>query len=244
MEVHAHSHTERKKWTHYFWEFLMLFLAVFCGFVAENEREHLVEHRREKQYMLSMIEDIRADTAHLSFIINDFKRISLAIDTLNKEFSILKKGFSASVYRNMPLLLGYEDFIPNDRTLQQLKNAGGMRLIRKENVSDSIMHYDKKVKDLLIEQASIWDMVIGKFRNLGEIIDAEIWKGDDARNIEQYSRENRDMLFSYDKKIVGKYNLWIVLYQGIVYGYLSSLKDAYAYAERLIRFIQREYHIK
>ncbi len=29
MEVHAHTHTARKKWTHYFWEFLMLFLAVF-----------------------------------------------------------------------------------------------------------------------------------------------------------------------------------------------------------------------
>ena len=27
MEVHAHTHTARKKWTHYFWEFLMLFLA-------------------------------------------------------------------------------------------------------------------------------------------------------------------------------------------------------------------------
>jgi hypothetical protein len=29
MEVHAHTHTARKKWAHYFWEFLMLFLAVF-----------------------------------------------------------------------------------------------------------------------------------------------------------------------------------------------------------------------
>ena len=38
MEVHAHTHTERKKWTHYLWEFLMLFLAVFCGFLAENQR--------------------------------------------------------------------------------------------------------------------------------------------------------------------------------------------------------------
>ena len=28
MEVPAHTHTARKKWTHYFWEFLMLFLAV------------------------------------------------------------------------------------------------------------------------------------------------------------------------------------------------------------------------
>ena len=30
MEVHAHTHTARKKWTHYFWEFLMLFAVVIC----------------------------------------------------------------------------------------------------------------------------------------------------------------------------------------------------------------------
>ncbi len=28
MDVHAHPHTPRKKWTYYFWEFLMLFVAV------------------------------------------------------------------------------------------------------------------------------------------------------------------------------------------------------------------------
>ena len=66
MEVHAHSHTARKKWTHYFWEFLMLFLAVFAGFLAENQREHLVEHKREKEYMQSLIEDLQTDTANLS----------------------------------------------------------------------------------------------------------------------------------------------------------------------------------
>ncbi|TAL42914.1 MAG: hypothetical protein EPN92_10980, partial [Chitinophagaceae bacterium] len=63
MEVHAHTHTERKKWTHYLWEFLMLFLAVFCGFLAENWREHIVEHKREKQYIFSMIKELEADTA-------------------------------------------------------------------------------------------------------------------------------------------------------------------------------------
>jgi hypothetical protein len=43
MEEHAHlhlasveTHIERKKFFHYLWEFLMLFLAVFCGFLAEN----------------------------------------------------------------------------------------------------------------------------------------------------------------------------------------------------------------
>ncbi len=31
MEVHHRAHTARKKWSHYFWEFHMLFLAVFYG---------------------------------------------------------------------------------------------------------------------------------------------------------------------------------------------------------------------
>ena len=49
MEVHAHTHTARKKWTHYFWEFLMLFLAVTLGFFVENQREHYIENQREKK---------------------------------------------------------------------------------------------------------------------------------------------------------------------------------------------------
>ena len=50
MEVHHHAHTRRKKFRHYFWEFLMLFLAVFCGFLAEYWLEHIIEHQREKKY--------------------------------------------------------------------------------------------------------------------------------------------------------------------------------------------------
>ena len=49
MEVHKHPHhiTHKKKWGEYLLEFFMLFLAVFLGFVAENFREHQVEHQRE-----------------------------------------------------------------------------------------------------------------------------------------------------------------------------------------------------
>ena len=70
MEVHAHTHTPRKKWTHYFWEFIMLFLAVFCGFLAENQREHMIEHQREKKFIRSLISDLSADTTRLGTIIH------------------------------------------------------------------------------------------------------------------------------------------------------------------------------
>src|SRR5215204_5638724 len=66
MEVHAHTQTSRKKWTHYLWEFVMLFLAVFCGFLAENFREHQIEHQREKQYMRSLVADLENDVLNLT----------------------------------------------------------------------------------------------------------------------------------------------------------------------------------
>src|SRR6185436_19465863 len=66
MEVHHHAHTSRKKWTHYFWDFLMLFLAVFCGFLAENLREHSVEHKREKRFMQNLLQDLGRDTTHIN----------------------------------------------------------------------------------------------------------------------------------------------------------------------------------
>ena len=68
MEVHSHTHTARKKWTHYFWEFLMLFLAVFCGFLAENQREHMVEHQGKKTYIKSLITDLKGDSTLANYI--------------------------------------------------------------------------------------------------------------------------------------------------------------------------------
>ena len=69
MEVHPHTHTERKKWTHYFWEFLMLFLAVFCGFLAEYTLEHKIEKDRERQFINSFVNDIKADISQLNSVI-------------------------------------------------------------------------------------------------------------------------------------------------------------------------------
>ncbi|TMI97340.1 MAG: hypothetical protein E6H08_02350, partial [Bacteroidetes bacterium] len=68
MEVHAHTHTPRKKWFHYFWEFFMLFLAVTLGFFVENQREHFIEDQREKKYAQSLYSDLKLDTARVSFI--------------------------------------------------------------------------------------------------------------------------------------------------------------------------------
>ena len=151
MEVHAHSHTPRKKWTHYFWEFLMLFLAVFCGFLAENFREHQIEHWRERQYIRSLTDDIQLDTASLNVISQRRIRRREMYDSLTRLLNSPQKDqfvsrlyyFARHIQRLSPVLFTY-----NDRTIQQLKNGANMRLIRNQSVTDAIVLYDAAVRDL------------------------------------------------------------------------------------------------
>jgi hypothetical protein len=44
----------------------MLFLAVFLGFIAENIREHVVEHSRSKEYAVSLVQDLQNDTTAIT----------------------------------------------------------------------------------------------------------------------------------------------------------------------------------
>ncbi len=76
MEVHHHSHSShgKKSWKSYFWEFLMLFLAVFCGFLAEYQLEHKIENDRGKQYTYSFYEDLLTDSSHFNDLISRFQK--------------------------------------------------------------------------------------------------------------------------------------------------------------------------
>jgi hypothetical protein len=53
---------------------------------------------------------------------------------------------SNNVYRIWTRNLGLEVFVSNDRTIEQLKNNGELRLIRNKEVSDRIMKYDQALK--------------------------------------------------------------------------------------------------
>ena len=155
MEVHKHPHhiTHSKKWGEYVLEFLMLFLAVFLGFLAENQRESIVERHREKEYILSMIEDLQTDTANLSKVIASYGKMISRLDTAITGFDNGVHTFSERWTNNFIHTIGggFPDFYQSDRTIQQLKNAGGMRLILHETAALGIIKYDADVKDLSSE---------------------------------------------------------------------------------------------
>ena len=101
MEVHAHTHTPRKKWTHYFWEFIMLFLAVFCGFLAEYQLEHTIEHQREREYMKTMVEDLKSDTAQLTRLIGRRKDRVIELDEKDARIMARRLAREEAIFSGM-----------------------------------------------------------------------------------------------------------------------------------------------
>ncbi|MFZ9388692.1 MAG: hypothetical protein ACO25B_12500 [Chitinophagaceae bacterium] len=145
MEVHHHAHTARKKWSHYFWEFLMLFLAVFCGFLAEYQLEHKIEKDREKEYIHSLLQDFEYDTLQYGKTV---AKIEIKIPFYDSVLHFLKDpGVNGGklpfrFYSQTNIEVIYQ---PLEPTLLQLKGSGNLRLIRKRRVLDSILIYDSRV---------------------------------------------------------------------------------------------------
>ena len=149
MEVHAHSHTPRKKWTHYFWEFLMLFLAVFCGFLAENKREHIVEHKRAKVYAANLYEELKMDTASFRIIIDRNNDIIGKLDSFCL-FGTEKERYSVTngmLYYYSQFTTSVEFFASNNITIEQLKGSGNLRTMPDE-IAQKISSYSKKLSTL------------------------------------------------------------------------------------------------
>lgn len=128
----------------------MLFLAVFCGFLAEYALEHKIEGDREKQYAFSMVEDLKLDTAALNKTIQ-FRTKRLEI--IDSFFLLLNEPVDTNhlsdlYYYSLQITrFALVQFIYNDGTIQQLK-TGSLRLIRNRIVADGIVQYDSHVRRL------------------------------------------------------------------------------------------------
>jgi hypothetical protein len=150
MEVHAHTHTARKKWTHYLWEFLMLFLAVFCGFLAENQREHYIEHQRAKEYAKQMYDDLKKDTLQLNWVISAIEKQVKGFDTVNALFGQSKPVSNARLIKAiLPWRATYGLSITST-TFNQMKSSGSIRYFQNTELIKKITdYYDVVVPPLL-----------------------------------------------------------------------------------------------
>ena len=249
MEVHHHSHTSRKKWTHYFWEFLMLFLAVFCGFLAENQREHMVEHNREKQYMQSMLIDLAADTARFNSGIPLREERTRSIDAVFMFFNSNPnaKTISGKLFRNLRRTSYDQNLVRNTITINQLKNAGAMRLIRNKMVADSIASYDFQFEYFIALHGEYYLIhQQADFRHLEKLMNASQLLSLYISNSSSGIVNNIPDTLSIRINTEGLNELLNFLMQVKVYArqQINQISELKRKAASLMMLIKKEYHLK
>ncbi len=250
MEVHHHPHLphgEKKKLNEYFLEFLMIFLAVTMGFIAENLREHISDRSKESEYVISYIEGLKSDTANLKHVIDFGNKVNTGLDSIitmsRKNMSDItnQRLFYTFAYR---YLFQYTVFKSDDYVMQQLKNSGGLRLIEKDHVADSLSSYDASTEGTY-SQADVYINVFKDIVNIEqEMLDFTLLT--DTSYIKNFTPTQKQLpLFAVDPAKMKLFFNKVVSLKFITYFYDNQLlQTQLQFANRLILFLQKEYGLK
>jgi hypothetical protein len=267
MEVHHHSHPapgetdrSRKKWTHYFWEFLMLFLAVFCGFLAEYQLEHKIERDRAKELAASFYDELKSDSAALETVKIFRERKHGALKYLQDYFQDSSLTNCSNRF-TLQMMYGFFTFSPSffepgDAILEQLKNSGSLRYfksrelqeltgdlsvaivnLRKRNAFEEV-YYRENIWPFLLKHADMkWYDAIAS-RSAAFIV----------TYLKEYEKTGGDVIFHFDQpenfdrkattNLAGIYKIILKGTWDSQYSIYDSLNG------KLQKALRKEYHLK
>ena len=246
MEVHHHSHIrETKKWKTYFWEFFMLFLAVFCGMLAEYKLEHIIEHQREKKYITSLIKDVELDIGSMQ---RSFEIRKKQIDYFDSLRILLKDGYQNKMndfYFYARHITRGTGFQYHDRTIQQLKNSGNLRLIRNQNAADSITVYDnERMKSTLTQQESEAELRQYISHHLaGKIFDSFSWHDVTDSTGKIIRPLSNPSLITRDTLLLHEFSFKIVQLKGTLATTNRAITQTIKSAQNLKALLKEEYNL-
>jgi hypothetical protein len=249
MEVHHHPEVEKKGLKEYVLEGLMIFLAVTMGFYAESIREHINDRAKETDYMRSMIQDLRADTAEISKTTKAYAEICIRIDTMltclkmdKPDPNIINRAVSRKFWN-------YTGFSYNNNTVQQLKSSGNFRLVQNKAVADSILKYDNLENAFILNQYSDLKGTLMTYKN----IEAKVIYYRELKpalnnfgglSLTDFVPANKPAFVTTDKPLLASYYNSLFIHEVLCRAFLSNLKNADARAVRLITFIKKEYNLE
>jgi hypothetical protein len=249
MEVHHHPNVEKKRFKEYLLEGLMIFLAVTLGFFAENIRESLVDRSKEKEYLSSLVSDLKYDTAQFNLKIRQFEEKFPFFDSLFIFLNTPEQFHNKLPYKYWKETeLSTSTYIPAEPTLQQLKYTGNFRLLSNKKVLDSILVYENHISGNYISQTNyVLEFYKRQLQSREKIFDnINFNRYLDDRYLGKVN-ENTDyslILMSTDRaKIKELYNLYSTVKATNLY-YIDQLKARRNEAEKLLTLIQKEYHLE
>jgi hypothetical protein len=251
MEVHHHPHLphgEKKKFKDFFLEFLMIFLAVTLGFFAESYREYLSNRSKEKEYMESMMQDLKRDTVVLNSTIafqkTIYNKIDSALEIPVEELPHIDA--QDSFYHFFVYFYSWVSaFTRIDNTVTQLKNAGGFSLLQNKQVKDSITELNSFYERELEPDKNIYT---GRWQRIDEFAMQLIIlpKAPSDINDPLYSAypHHVELFTRYDKPLLQQLYSFIRFEQSDIEINLYDESRYKKMATNLIKLIKQNYNIK
>lgn len=256
MEVHHHPHVDsdshgKKNFKEYFLEFIMIFLAVTLGFFAESLREYINEKHKSEQYIQSLVEDLESDTSRLNDIIGfDAGKIT-ALNNMYECYDTVTNNLRATSCMGGLIKFSKVNrpFLANDRTITQLANAGGFRLLAKED-ADSILSYEKMYRNVHDFETTVYQEAQDNVRNtLNELADFKVVAP--LENVSTLSGSDTGssslkgpLLFSDNRELLNKWFNQLQLYLRVTKAQSVLLNHLREMATNLINFYKGKHHLK
>jgi hypothetical protein len=145
METHPH-HLQKgpgKKWKHYLFDFFMLFLAVFTGFLAENLREHIVERNRAHQFLQSMLLDVETNINNLDSLMRQNHVIIANHDSLLNCLLADSSTIDRAAFSRKMGAVWIRNFLVRKETYEQMKSSGSLRYVGNIEFLKKLMDYER-----------------------------------------------------------------------------------------------------
>ena len=251
MEVHHHAHDpaaphHKKNWKSYFWEFLMLFLAVFCGFLAEYQLEHKIERDREKQFINSLVADLQDDVKNLDSMMKFEKSGVEILDSLINLLNdpALAKQNGDQLYFAARLGPRSNPFANNSRTFDQLKNAGGFRLIRYPEASNNIMGYYNQLSQIRLLEDN-YNHEFDNYKRIGaKILDPGILRRQESGKGEILRSNDNPSLVTYDMELLKELGFHTLQMNGSRRSKILLLETMKQSGEYLVSYLKNKYHLQ
>lgn len=245
MHIHP-PHKSGSNFKEHFIHFLMLFLAVLLGALAENFRENFIEKNKEHEYLNSLIFDLSQDTTRLNSCINSrFEKNNNA----SKLISLLSQPLIANtkdIYYLTRIMTRVESFEGVDGTLNQLQYSGGFSVIENQKIIKEINNY-LYLRKTVYNFNNIEETILLQLRNsTSQVVKAEVFSEmlnpELNKNYKYFIKplDKEEPLFSYDKTKLNNLIYWISSEKGNQALSLNQMQLLKNKGNELIKLIESE----
>ena len=202
MEVHHHPKVEKKNFKEYFLEFIMIFLAVTMGFIAENIREHFTETKIARQNLEAYRNDLLQHDKYFKESIAYLNKSLPIYDSINSILFAKKENEDLPVLSRL-LMNGEVNYVVtiNTPTYQQLISSGSLRFIDNKELKTNMANYQSQIDNYINYNDRVVNTLNNMLGEYGKTIDVhDFWNSKKMGHFQNYTPEMKPLTLSEEQR--------------------------------------------